>query len=343
MADVSRSLPSDHRVGSAGVPAQPARYGIPAWAFSFALHFAIFTTLGLTLKPTPRGAAAEATRDGGIVLVHRAAGKAQYFSEDDGSDAPAASAASANSSSDPFFPSEAPPNQTSGPQLPADPGPGPLAGGAPPGGGLPSADSMTKGSGKGGPLGIGSDFGVETQVFGVKGRGSRFVYVFDRSASMDGYEGRPLAGAKRELIASLESLQSVHQFQIIFYNEKPQVMNLFRGQPSQMVFADEQGKRQAQTFIGGIYADGGTSHVQALTLALRMRPDVIFFLTDADEPRMRSDELETIRRLNNGSVINAIEFGAGPSSGRHNFLQQLAEENDGAHAYVDVTRLPRGR
>src|SRR5262245_62750599 len=39
----------------------------------------------------------------------------------------------------------------------------------------------------------GSD-AAETHVFGVRGKGRRFVYVFDRSSSM---EGAPLAAAKR--------------------------------------------------------------------------------------------------------------------------------------------------
>jgi hypothetical protein len=51
----------------------------------------------------------------------------------------------------------------------------------------------------------------ETQFFGLSGKGSRFVYVFDRSLSM---QGQPLAAAKRELLASLSHLERVHQFQI---------------------------------------------------------------------------------------------------------------------------------
>src|SRR5262245_30778674 len=114
---------------------------------------------------------------------------------------------------------------------------------------------------------------TETQIFGVSGRGTSFVYVFDRSLSM---QGAALAAAKRELLASLAGLERVHQFQIIFYNEKPRVMP-----PGQMSFADENGKRQAESFVGSITAAGGTDHLQAIQLAMRLRPDVIFLLTDA--------------------------------------------------------------
>src|SRR6266404_5591533 len=152
-------------------------------------------------------------------------------------------------------------------------------------------------------------------------------------------EGAPLAAAKRELMASLQSLQANHQFQIIFYNEEPQVMPDFRGRASAMVFANEPGKRLAANFVGGVWAHGSTDHLRALRIALQMRPDVIFLLTDASEPHLSGAELLAIRRLNQGTTISAIEFGLGQPSPQYNFLQQLAAENGGQHAYVDLTRL----
>jgi hypothetical protein len=176
----------------------------------------------------------------------------------------------------------------------------------------------------------------ETQVFGLRSRGARFVYVFDRSASM---EGGLLSAAKREMIASLQELDGRHQFQIIFYNDRPSLMPAVHGTVPRMAFADEPGKRLAASFVGGVFADGGTSHLQALELALSLKPDVIFFLTDAEEPQMRAEELAMVRRMNRGTRINAIEFGAGPQKAVINFLQVLAAENSGQHAYVDVRLL----
>jgi Ca-activated chloride channel family protein len=117
-------------------------------------------------------------------------------------------------------------------------------------------------------------------------------------------------------------------------------MNLNPGQPPQLVFGDTQGKRLAEQFIAGVVADGGTRHVEALTAALEFRPDVIFFLTDADEPRLSDAELRKIKDRNRGTSINTIEFGSGPSSGQYSFLQKLAAQNDGKHVYLDVTSLP---
>jgi len=304
--------------------------GLGTWLWSAALHFSVLTAIGLSIPMMPQGAVDDATREGGIVLVSRSAGGADYFADEHRGVA-LASFETVDQSSVPLPSSELiPPQAAIGPQLPSHLTALPVM--------LPAATAAAGNLANGGPIGRGQGQGIETQVFGVRGKGSRFVYVFDRSSSM---EGQPLLAAKRELIASLQSLQSIHQFQIVFYNEAPQWMPEFRGQPARMVFADEQGKRLAANFIGGISAYGATDHVQALQRALQMRPDVIFFLTYANEPQLSANDLLKIRQFNQGTSINAIEFGAGPAIPRYNFLQQLAAENGGQHTYVDVTRLGR--
>jgi len=174
-----------------------------------------------------------------------------------------------------------------------------------------------------------------TQVYGLEGQGTRFVYVFDRSLSM---KGALLAAAKRELLASLKKLDRVHQFQIVFYNERPKTM-----QPPAMTFADDNGLRQAESFVGGIVADGGTDHLAALKVAMRMSPDVIFLLTDADEPPLSAKQLEDVRQSNGGAVINVIEFKSGPDTGKASFLRTLAEQNRGEYKAIDVKSFEAGR
>ena len=104
---------------------------------------------------------------------------------------------------------------------------------------------------------------ARTEVFGVYGTGSRFVYVFDRSGSMSGHGGRPLAAAQRELRASLGDLNRVHQFQIIFYNEDPAVFQPHGGKPK-LEWADDATKALAKSFVSGITASGGTRHMLSL-------------------------------------------------------------------------------
>lgn len=310
-----------------------ARRRVPAWLMSGVLHFTVFLTLSFLLRFTPRGDTLEPNRAGGIVLVKNSQGKTQYLSEGgpEGSVTSHASASTESGSSPLPSAADVPVNLAG--MLPSRSEGAGLGGTA--GDALPSAGALTAGGGTG--KGIGGQ--VQTGVFGVQGTGRKFVYVFDRSGSMEGYGGRPLAAAKSELIASLENLQSIHQFQIIFYNDKPQVMNL-AGYEGRLAFGDDASKRAAARFVSGIVADGGTQHMEAIKKAVALQPDVIFFLTDADEPQIRPDELAKIRIWNKSeAIINTIEFGAGPPSGSDNFLKKLARQNRGQHVYVDVTRL----
>jgi hypothetical protein len=305
-----------------------AKHPLSAWMMSVVLHATLFVILGVSWQLVPRGVSVEPDRSVGIVLVHEQEGRRDYFDPHANDLAEDKSAAAAIE--------EALPTQAEVPLNLADalPGAEQLSAGS-------LADSIldaTQLTGDGSPRRGGLDSGTSTEVFGITGTGSKFVYVFDRSGSMDGYGGRPLRAAQLELTESLDDLDSVHQFQIIFYNEAPKIFRPNRGR-AELVWGDQQGKELARAFVQSIKASGGTHHLDALKLALGMRPDVVFFLTDADEPRLTAAELAKIRRWNYGTMIHAIEFGFGPRSSAENFLKRLARQNGGQHAYVDISRL----
>lgn len=213
----------------------------------------------------------------------------------------------------------------------------PTAATAPPTSSVPHIAQAPPSAGKPGNYGAPSDGQTSVRVFGVEGKGTRFVYVFDRSSSM---EGAPLATAKQQLIQSLDSLSSVHQFHIIFFNQQMRNFDLSGG-GKRIAFATDRNKKLAARFVGGITADGGTDRLPALRAAIQMNPDVIFFLTDADDP-MPQSELEELARLNEraGVVISTIEFGRGPAKQKRNFLTELARTTGGQYGYVDTERLP---
>lgn len=306
---------------------------VPAWLLSLALHFAAVGSLIWLGRTTPPGGG-EPVRTAGIVLVSAASGPPNAFSTD-----PTPSSQQTASGQPAVEP------------LPADAALPPVLDGALPqaeslaGGGL-GEDSLPTDAGgvpqNGRPSTSISAASGSTRVFGIDGSGSKFVYVFDRSSSMNGYQGRPLRAAKSELIRSLQSLEKNHQFQVIFYNERPDVLNPFRPAPPRLLFGDARGKLQAERFIRGISAQGGTRHFEPLRAALRMGPDVVFFLTDALDPPLSGAELAKLARINQtvGAAIHTIEFGVGPPHGGPNFLRRLAHQNGGRYAYVDVTRLP---
>ena len=179
-----------------------------------------------------------------------------------------------------------------------------------------------------------------TSLFGIEAEGNKFVYVFDRSASMGSGSGSALALAKRELLASLADLKDTDQFQIIFYNERPTAMNLGR-QYGGLLFADRQNQDLAEKYVRGIMADGGTRRGEAMEAALRLSPDVIFLLTDADQPELAAARLAQIKRMNGGRTsIHTIEFGLGAQANRENYLSKIAHQNGGGYAYVDISTWP---
>jgi hypothetical protein len=177
---------------------------------------------------------------------------------------------------------------------------------------------------------------AKVKVFGVEGTGNKFVYLFDRSASM---EGAPLANAKRQLVDSFKSLDELHQFQIIFFNHRLQAFDATSG-GRRVAFASDRNKLLAAGFVRRIKADGGTNRFVALKHALALNPDTIFFLSDADDP-MTGSEMAALAEINEevGATICVIEFGRGPDAPQRNFLTELARQSGGQYGYVDVTKL----
>ena len=157
---------------------------------------------------------------------------------------------------------------------------------------------------------------------------------------MNGHGGRPIRAAKSEMLRSIRTLTERQRFQIVFYNEKPKPFQV-SGMPTQMVLGEKQYIVRAEQYVNSIVAFGGTEHMLALKMALRMSPDVIFFLTDARIPRLSNSELREIKNRADqaGTSFHAIEFGAEPVPPADSFLRDLAAMNGGEYRYVDVRQL----
>lgn len=329
----------------------PRRWTMPSWFLSLVFHLGLFLILAqMFTSAGPRGNLSERTAEVGIVLKHQGE-DGDFFTAEGGNDN-SPQTAQTNATAGAHTATTVPLDQTLDDSPPSDPtnvlpsaqnliGPGALQGG-----GVGTAMVATQGPAGGGGarpgrggLGPGQ---TRTSVFGTVGEGSKFVYVFDRSGSTGGPGRSPLAIAKAELLHSLQDLDTVHQFQIIFYNERPAVFNP-SGASGRLAFGTPENKERARRFIGSITPDGGTRHDDALKLAIQLQPDVIFFFTDADEPRLSARQLEDIHRRANGIAINAIEFGLGPKQSGMSFLEKLALQNGGQYAYVDITKLSTAR
>ncbi|MEM7624845.1 MAG: VWA domain-containing protein [Planctomycetota bacterium] len=159
--------------------------------------------------------------------------------------------------------------------------------------------------------------------FGQTGRGSRFVYVIDRSGSM---KGPRFDAARFELIKSIRSLREDELFYVIFYDSRATPM------PAKgLVPADEGNQQQHIAWIRSISVGGGTDPTEAITLALSgLRPDTIWLLSDG---QFNVAVADTIRRLNPGGrvQINTIAF---HDRGGEAILKIIADENDGDYRFV---------
>lgn len=184
------------------------------------------------------------------------------------------------------------------------------------------------------PAPIRSPGGVRTGIFGAEARGNRFVYVFDRSASMAEPEGRPLAVAKRELLRSIGDLGEVQQLSLVFYNDRVQ-MFAPPGSRGRLVFATEEHRRAAVRFIGSVRATGGTRHGDALAAAFRLDPDVVFLLTDADaKDDLDAAEVGRLKRLAGGARLLVVQFG--DDQRRSPGLEALADHSGGSYRVIDL-------
>jgi len=315
---------------------RPVAPAIPAWLVSCVIHAVIFAVLTWLLSdPRPAGLSEEPTADVGIALKYRD-GPRDYFVDSEA----VRGAVSPNSESTSSSPSLAelaqlPPALDASQFLPQSHLPGLTAQGEGEGGNN-SPNNALGSTGVGG-FGRATGSGGSATLFEVRSEGSKFVYVFDRSGSMGGTGNNALQFAKEELLKSIRDLQATQQFQIVFYNQVPVIFSP-SGQQGRLSFATEENKTRAERFIAGIQASGGTEHEAALKIAIRLRPDVIFFLTDADEPRLSETQLDAIRHSAAGIIIHAVEFGLGPAKPGRNFIARLAEQNGGQYVYIDITK-----
>ena len=314
------------------------RYRGPVSAVvSTSVHLMILLGLAVWTARTPTGIGDEQNeRPVGVAIVHRQPDRTQFVIDPVRQSESTSAAAAASAPP----PGAAPPIDLDG-VLAALKSPTPGSGIA--GDGLSRQRGTmegTTGSGGTGKAPVGSGQDATTMVFGVSGTGSRFAYVFDRSDSMNGYGGRPLTAAKREMIKSLKSLSERQRFSLIFYNDQPVAYGASRSM-SGMPAAEPVEIRSAESFIRNVRASGGTGHYAALQMALNLNPDVIFFLTDADQPRLTNTQMRRIHSRCDaaGATLHAIELGDGGGPSPTTFLRPLAEGTGGSYQYLRLSEL----
>jgi hypothetical protein len=165
----------------------------------------------------------------------------------------------------------------------------------------------------------------QTSFFGIRAQGQFFIYVVDCSGSM--LDDDRLIRAKGELRRSIDRLQYPQRFYVIFYNDRP--MPMFGDLPRP---ADLSAKSQLNQWLRLIQPDGGTDPRGAMALALSLRPDAVFLLSDGEFP---DGTVESIARKNPRKVpIHCVDLSGGVAGDQ---LLRIARDSGGQYA----SRPPR--
>lgn len=143
----------------------------------------------------------------------------------------------------------------------------------------PPGRSAGPGFGRGHGNGVGNGQGDGKSFFGLAAEGKSFVYVLDCSLSMnhphDSDAKTRFRRMKMELANSLSHLRPDQEFFIVFFNHEAIPMPAER-----LVSAAPENQQRFLAWVDEVPAFGDTDPTAALAMALRMRPDVIYFLTD---------------------------------------------------------------
>jgi hypothetical protein len=214
-------------------------------------------------------------------------------------------------------------------------------------------------------MGTGRAGGDGNGIFGSGTAARSYVFVVDCSASM---HGARFTLAISELVQTIERLQPSQRFFVVFYSDvtmplfsKPSPfnskdpgvdagrfaagrMNRFgnglvvggarRGKPARrnaqpLLAATPANRARAKRWIFQIRPGGGTLPGDALRMALAMKPQVVYFLTDGEIPFSTPD---VVRRANKSRVIvHTVALGY---EGSADLLKTIAKQNNGEYKFV---------
>ena len=189
-----------------------------------------------------------------------------------------------------------------------------------------SAEAMARVRGKGIDKGYGAepDWGSlpswrQTSFFGIRAEGQLFLYVVDCSGSMD--DDARLEKAKTELRKTINALQSPQKFKVIFYNDRPVPMPGELPKP-----ADYPSKAQLSRWLSLVQPGGATDPRGSLSMALALKPDAVFLLSDGAFPE---GTVEEVTKLNPGKIpIHCIDLANGAAG---DDLKKIARDSGGQY------------
>lgn len=205
------------------------------------------------------------------------------------------------------------------------------------------------------------------EYFGTVADGDRFVYVLDMSGSMN--EPKTPSGqrtrfdrAVSELLYSLDRLDSDQWFFVVLFSDTTRRMFDESGE-AEMLPATRENKKRLEQWIASIQPHGGTQPRGAIRLAMSLRPDAVFMLSDGAfdgwKPGNRGDvfrpspQVESLLAKDDRGQVPIHSFAfedpqakanmetlASLTGGRYRFLEPVLPEAPGRQTRATSTGAP---
>jgi hypothetical protein len=194
----------------------------------------------------------------------------------------------------------------------------------------------------GGPMAMfgtpgGGGIGPKGPVFGNGGNAREIVFLCDATGSML----NKMATLKDELNKAVVGLRPIQSFDIIFYQDV-KVEEFSKS----MVAATPETKRKAGTYLEGVTSEGTTDPIPALTAALKLHPQLLYFLTDAADFPDTKAVTDCIAQYNkdNKIKINTILFVEDKTEHEKNLdseglMKSIAEKSGGRFRWVEMDAI----
>jgi hypothetical protein len=190
--------------------------------------------------------------------------------------------------------------------------------------------------------------GARGSFFGIEAVGHEFVYIVDRSGSMNGNRYRR---AIEELKRSVDDLREDQRFFVVLFSSNSTPMLGQPGQGARMLHATKENKEKLHDWLATIGPGGGTNPNSSLRTALKMNPSAVFMLSDGEftesKTRRRGGILQaggsaySIVEATGGSIpIHAIAF-EDPRSCRN--MKRLSEVSGGEYRFVNSSGKTRAQ